>query len=263
MRKSFSIGIAAAAALATAAVAMAAVFTASGVSATTATLTTTTASERVRSCTGGDGKAFSVTDGRYTNTSATAADFTNPANDLDGPLAIHSRLTLDTGSHLGYVEGTVKVKDGDTRLIGRFAGTVDATSSPTKIAGFLTAHSRGNHATVLGTLSGTYAPATGFALSLGSAPSGTLAVLAGPVCKGEKPKPNPPTPRPKRVEVKGTLTINAGGTVTVTGKGPTTTTCTLGSVSTTGFITGDRVEMKCEYNTTTSLWTVTRLEKHS
>jgi hypothetical protein len=252
MRKTFLIGIGATAALVAAAAAMAAVYTATGVSATTATLTTTTATDvKTRTCTGSDGKSFAVTEGQFSNTSATAADFINPATDLDGPLAIHARLTMDTGSHLGFVDGSVRIKDGDTTITG-------------KVAGFLTANSAGNHARVLGVVSGTYTPATGFALNLGSAPTGNLGVIAGPVCKNEKPKPTPPAAKPKRVEAEGTLALNSPslGIVTVTGKGSKTTTCTLGSVSTVGLVNGDKVELTCEYNTATSLWMVKELKKH-
>jgi hypothetical protein len=265
MRKTVLIALGAAIALVSTAVAVAAVYTASGVGTTAATLATTQATNvSTRSCTGGDGKAFTVTQGRYTGT----ANFTNPATEFDGPLTISARTVVEGGSKLGYVEGSFRVRDDDTRLSGWFWGTLDSSG---KLAGFLSAGSRGNHARVLGTLSGTFAPATGFVGDglLGSAPSSAaLAVVAGPVCKGERPKPPKPSPRPKRFEVKGTLAINGNPatSVTVTAKGPVTATCTLdgSSPSLTGFASGDRVEMKCEgvvtNNTTT--WMLRGLKKH-
>ena len=146
---------------------------------------------KTRTCTGADGKSFAVTSGHYTG----AADFANPATELDGPLTLTARTTVDTGSHLGYVEGSFRIKDDDTRLQGKFVGTLDATG---KLAGFLTAASRGNHALVLGTLSGTFVPATGFSgpASLGAAPTSAavLAVLAGPVCPKRRSPEAPEAP---------------------------------------------------------------------
>jgi hypothetical protein len=261
MRKTVLIALGAAIALVSAAVAMAAVYTASGVSATTATLATTQATDvKTRTCTGGDGKTFTITSGRYTGT----ADFTNPATDLDGPLTISARTTVESGSKLGYVEGSFRVKDDGTRVSGKFWGTLDDGG---KLAGFLTGSSRGAHARVLGTLSGTFAPATGFVgnASLGSAPtSAALAVVAGPVCKG-KPKPEPPkTPKPKVSSVSGTVSAvgdgSVGSTITVMTKGPSYATCTRDATSpaTTGVTVGTRVEMKCENINTT--WTLRALK---
>ena len=128
-------------ALVAAAAAVAAVFTASGISTTTATLTTAQAGDvKTRTCTGEDGKSFTITDARFTGT----ADFTNPATELDGPLTLTARSTVDNGSHLGFVQGSFRVKDDDTNLKGSFVGTLDAAG---KFSGFLTGASRGNHAT--------------------------------------------------------------------------------------------------------------------
>jgi hypothetical protein len=258
MRKAILIALGSAVALVAAAGAMAALFTASGVSATTATLSTSQAVDvKTRTCTGADGKSFAVTSGRYTG----AADFTNPATELDGPLTLKVHTTVDTGSHLGYVEGSFRVKDDDTRLSGRFWGTLDGTG---KLAGFLTGASRGHHAVVLGTLSGTFVPATGFSgpASLGTAPSSAaLAVLAGRVCNPRAPKP----PKPKLVEVHGKVSAIGSNpaSLTVTGKGPTTATCVLdaSSPSIAGIAIGNRVEMKCE--NVNNVWTLRKIEKHS
>lgn len=256
MRKTVIIGLAAAVALVTAAVAMATVFTASGVSATTATFSTEKISDvKSRSCTGADGKAFTVTHGHYTG----VADFANPVADFDGPLTIHARTTYSTTDGLGYVEGSFRVKDDDTSLKGKFSGTLKGSH----LVGYLTASSRGHHARVLGNLSATFVPTTGFtAGALGSTSSiEVLAVLAGPVCKAPKPKPAHP------VSVRGTVSAvgngSVGSTITVASKGPATSTCTLDatSPSITGFIVGTKVEMKCDYIGTT--WTLRKLEMHT
>jgi hypothetical protein len=266
MRKRLLIALGATVALVAAATAYAA-FTASGISTTAATLTTTTANDvKTRQCTGGDGKAFTITDAKFTGT----ADFSNPAADLDGPLSLHAKTTVDDASHLGYVEGSFKVKDADTDLHGRFVGTLDATG---KFAGFLTGDAHGgNKANVLGTLSGTFAGNTGFAspgAALGTAPaSAALAVIAGPVCKKAEqpkpPKPNPPAPKPKKFDIHGTISALGAGppqTVTVLGKGPTTATCTVdgSSPSIAGFAVNDKVKMKCENISNT--WFLRELKK--
>ena len=241
MPKPVLIAAGAAAALATAAVAVAATFTASGITNTTATLNTTTATDvKTRTCTGGDGKAFTITDARYAGT----ADFTNPGlpgNEFDGPLTVHARTTVDSATHLGVVDGSFKVNDGDNRLSGRFTGVVDANGN---LSGFLTGK--------LGTVNLT-----------------PNAVLVGPVCKG-KPKPEPPKPAPnsKRFHIEGTLAINGNPptSLTVTAKGPTTATCNLdgSSPALTGFAAGDRVEMACEgvVNNNVTTWYLRELKKH-
>lgn len=256
MRTKLLIALGTVVALVAAATAVAAVFTASGISTTTATLTTAQAGTlKTRTCTGGDGKSFTITDARFTGT----ADFINPATDLDGPLTVFVRSTVDNGSHLGVVQGSFKVKDDDTTLKGSFVGTLDAAG---KFSGFLTGRARGNHASVLGTLSGTFAPNTGFASPgalLGAAPaSAALAVIAGPVCTKSKHQNG------QKSEAHGTisaLTTGPPATITVTGKGPSTATCTLdgSSPSTSGFAVGDKVEMKCEFSSPT--WFLRKLEK--
>jgi len=251
MRKTFLIGLGATVALVAAAAAAAAVFTAAGASSTSATLSSTQASGvTTRTCTGADGKTFAVTNGRYTGT----ASFSNPVASLDGPLTISARTTVDSGSKLGIVEGSFRIKDDNTAVTGKLWGTLDGTG---KLAGFLVGASHGNNARVLGTLSGQFAPATGFVGNglLGSAPSSTaFAVLVGPVCRGEKPK---------AFEIRGTLSAigTSPASVTVAGKGPTTATCYIdaGSPSLSGFAVNDRVVMRCA--NVSSTWELRGLQK--
>jgi len=269
MRKTLIISAGAAVGLVAAAVAMAAVFTATGVSATTATLTTSTPSDvKTRACTGADGKSFAITNGHYTGT----ADFTTPATDLDGPLTIHARTTVETtaaSAKLGYVEGSFRIKDDDTRVSGKFWGTLDGSG---KLAGFLAGSSRGSHAKVLGTLSGTFAPATGF---VGSALLGTnsssaaLAVVAGPVCKGPKPEPKP-APKPRLSSVEGKVSAigngDVGSSISVMSKGPSTAVCFRDADSPAtvpGFDVGTKVHMKCAFLGTApnQVWTLRELKK--
>jgi hypothetical protein len=256
MRRSFIIALGTAVALATAAVAMAA-FTAAGVSTTTATFAAAKVDSKTRACTGADGKAFEITNGHYTGT----ADFTNPATDLDGPLTIHARTTYSTTDSLGYVEGSFRVKDDDSRVNGKFWGTLDGSGN---LVGFLEGQARGHHAVVLGNLSAAFGPGTtgfvGGKLGTGSS-TAVLAVIAGRPCKA--PKPDKPAKPAKPVSVKGEVTAlgtAAPLTITVTSKGPSTTTCTLDATSPATFPTGTKVEMKCELVGTT--WMLRELKKH-
>ena len=253
MRKSLTIAIAAAVALVTAAIAMAAVFTASGVSAATASFSTDKASPvRSTSCTGADGKAFTVTRGHYSG----IATFAAPAAALGGALKIDARTTYSTTDGLGYVEGSFRVRDDESRLSGRFTGTLKGT----QLVGFLTATSRGNHARVVGNLSATFVPTTGFtAGAIGSTSStAVLAVVAGPTC----PKPKP-APKPRARTVEGKVTAigdgSVGSTITIAMRGPSTATCTRDAESpaTTGIAVGTKVAMKCAYIGTT--WTLREL----
>ena len=258
MRKTLVIAVAAAVALATAAIAMAAVFTASGVSATTATFATDKVKLRSASCTGADGKAFTITQGRYTGT----ATFAAPAAELGGPLTIDARTTYSTTDGLGYVSGSFRVRDGRddrNRLGGRFTATLKGS----QLVGFVTASARGNHARVLGNLSATFVPATGFTAGAVGSTSSTavLAVVAGPIC----PKPKP-APRPQVRSVDGKVSAvgdgSVGSTITIARRGLLTATCTRDATSpaTTGIAVGTKLAMKCELIGTT--WTLRGLRVH-
>ena len=256
MRRSLIIALGGAVAVVAAADAIAALPTAVGVSEATATFSTDKASPvRSRECTGADGKAWKVTDGHYTGTSVS----TNVI--LAGPLTIHARTTYSTTDALGYVDGSFKVRDDDSRVSGHFTGTLKAG----KLVGFLTAKSRGNHAKVLGNISANFDPAATAAFTsgaLGSGATGALAVVAGPVCKKPAPKPKPVRP----VHVKGEVTALSASEITVTSKGPTTTKCAIGATSpATAGLLNKRVEMTCEYLGTppTQVWTLTKIKLHS
>ena len=255
MRKPLILAVTGAVALVTAAIAVAAVYTASGVTATTASFSTDKVSPlRSASCTGTDGKAFTVTQGKYTGT----ATFTAPAGELSGPLTINARTVYSTTDGLGYVEGSFRVQD-DRRDPNRLAGRFSATLKGNQLVGFLTASARGRHAQVLGNLSATFVPTTGFtAGAIGSTSStAVLAVVAGPTCPKERPKP---APKPHARTVEGKVAAigdgNVGSTITVAGRGPSSATCTrdASSPATTGIAVGTKVAIKCELVGTT--WTL-------
>ncbi len=199
MRKTIMLAVVGAVALVTAAIAVAAVYTASGVSATTATFSTDKVSP-VRSCLVHRRRRQGVHDHAAATTPARPRSRRRPA-ELSGPLTIDARTTYSTTDGLGYVEGSFRVQDSrhdPNRLGGRFTATLKGS----QLVGFLTASARGHHARVLGNLSATFVPATGFTAGAVGSTSSTavLAVVAGPTCPkakpAPKPKPAPPAPRP-------------------------------------------------------------------
>jgi hypothetical protein len=261
MRRSFIIALGTAVALATAAVAVAVIPPVAGVSATTADFAAAKVGDpNTRTCTGADGKAYVITDGRYTGTMTSTSS--HPV--LTGPLTIHARTTYSTTDTRGYVEGSFRVKDDDSRVNGEFWGTLDGSGN---LVGFLEGKSKGNHAVVLGNMSATFAPSTGFTggkLGAGGS-TAVAAVIAGPPCKGPKPAPKPDKPA-KLVSVEGVVSALGAGvppsTITVTSKGPSTATCTRDATSptTADFPLTTKVEMKCELIGTT--WTLRVLKLH-
>ncbi len=255
MRRTLIIALGTAVALATAAVAFAVVPSVVGVSVATATFSTNKIEKsKTRTCTA-DTKTWQITDGHYTGT------VTSLNAVLAGSLAIHARTTYNTTDKLGYVEGSFRVKDDDSRVRGKFSGTINDG----KLVGFLTGKSHGNHAKVLGNLSAAFAgDNTNFTDGqLGSGSNAAvLAVVAGPACKA--PKSDKPG---KRVHVKGVITGLAAGppaTITVTPKYGPAVTCTIDTVYTVpaGFPLNTKdVEMKCEWVGTAGVLTLRKLEK--
>jgi hypothetical protein len=252
MRRLMIIAATSVLALAVAAVAIA-VTTAAGVSTTTATFDAAKGNIQSRTCTGQDNKTYEVTRGRYTGT----VDFSNPSSDLDGPLSINARTVYSTSDNLGYVDGTFRVKDGDSRVSGRFSGTLDSSHN---LVGFLDGWSWGTHARVLGNLSAELGTGSFVNGKIGAGSStATAAVIAGPVCKGPKvdnhsaKKPDQKTDKKtdhaaRPLSIKGEVTAVDTSAISVKWAGPATVTCKTDSTSptTTGFSVGTKVEMKCE-----------------
>ena len=197
-------------------------------------------------CTGADGKTFELTKGHYTGTMAFS-----PVPDLNGTLRIHAKTTYSTTDSLGYVEGSFRVKDGDSRVSGKLYGTLNGTD----FVGFLTGKARGNHARVVGNISAAFDPkGVGFANGL-LGTSGARAVIGGPACKGDKSKSDDDdqgkdkrdesSKSGKATSLEGVLTLGAGA-ITVTKNGRSTA-CALDAKSPAiTFQNGTKVEIKCE-----------------
>ena len=260
MRKTLIIAIAAAVALVTAAIAMAAVFTASGVSATTATFST----DKVSSSGAPRAPARTARRSRSRRATTPVRPTSRPRPpSSSGPLTIDARTTYSTTDGLGYVEGSFRVKD-DRHDRNRLGGRFTATLKGSQLVGFLTASARGHHARVLGNLSATFVPATGFTAGAVGSTSSTavLAVVAGPICPKPKPAPKPAGARACDGKVSAVGDGSVGSTITIATRGPSTATCTRDATSpaTTGIAVGTKVAMKCELIGTT--WTLRELRMH-
>ena len=267
MRRTLAIALGITAALATAAVALAVVPAVGGASEAIATFSTTTMEKsRTRSCTS-DGKTWESTKGHYTG----AVVSTNAV--LAGALRIEARTIYNASDGLGFVTGSFKIKDDDSRVRGTFSGTIKAG----KLVGYLTGKSHGEHAKVLGNLSATFAGgSTNFTDGKIGAGSSTdvLAVVAGPVCRGsesersgnaEKPAKQGESPKVRHIEVRGEITALGTTTITVTGKnGPKTCNVDAAYAIPAGFPLGTKdVEMKCEAVGDPAVTTLRKLEKRS
>lgn len=266
MRRTLTIALGTAAALATAAVAVAVVPAVVGISTAKAEFSTAAIEKSKTSSCIADGDTWQMTHGHYTGTVSSDNVI------LAGPLKIHAKTTYNTTDKLGFVKGSFAVKDVDSNVRGTFVGTI----SDGKLVGYLTAKSRGNHASVLGNLSADFAGgATNFVGGqLGSDSSkAVLAVVTGPACKApksDKPKDakdeKDEKGKRKHVEVEGEVTARADGppaTITVTGK-KGSITCNVGSYIVPADVTvGTKVEMKCEGAGEPVVWTVSKLKKDS
>jgi hypothetical protein len=273
MRRTLMIALGTAVALATAAVAIA-VTTAAGVTPTTATFGAVKVDSKSRACTGADTEAYEITNGRY------SGDMTSTNADLAGPITINARTVFSTTDKLGYIDGSFRVKDDNSRVSGRFWGTLDANRN---LVGFLDGRSWGSHARVLGNLSAALGNGNFVGGKLGAGGSGAItAVIAGSVCKGPKPehksgakpgdkaghKSDHKSDKPARpLWVKGEVTAVSESAITVRWVGPATVTCnrdatsTPPSPTTEGFTVGTKVEMKCEK--IGEDWVLRELKKHT
>lgn len=258
MRRTLIIALGTAVTLVTAAVAVATLPAVVGVSEATATFSTTAIEKsKVRTCTA-ETKTWEMTDGRYTGTVTS----TNVV--LGGALVIHAHTTYNTTDGLGFVNGEFRIKDDDSRVNGKFSGTIKNG----QLVGYLTGRSHGHHAIVLGNLSAAFAGGTSnFANGKIGAGGSTavLAVVAGRPCKPARES----RPEPKRVHAEGIATL-AGGppptSITVTPKhGRVTPPCAIpvAFVLPVGVVTGAKVETKCEWvGPAPAVLTLTKVRLH-
>jgi hypothetical protein len=196
-----------------------------------------------RTCTTTDGKTITVTDGKYTGT---ATGDTN----LTGAITLRVRSVINTTDKVGTVNGAFRIDATGRDTMGAFSTVYDNGA----IAGLTTARAHDPGARIVGNLSATFDPASGFATGskIGGGTNGGSAVELGRgSCK-------PSQTQHERSAARGAISALSTESVTVAGL-----TCNLPSDKSADinakFKTGDNVEIRCDFANGAN--TLTRIAK--
>jgi hypothetical protein len=128
----------------------------------------TVANAKSGTCTGADG-TYTRTKATYTGT-AVSTD-----SRLNGTLTVRARTLYNSTTNLGLVDGRFRVENADGRTEGSFVGVDDNGT----LSGYVSGHGRRGWAKLMGPVSATFDPTTGFqAGQLGSGASAGTAVFA-------------------------------------------------------------------------------------
>jgi hypothetical protein len=122
-------------------------------------------------------------DGTYTRTKATyTGNSLSPDARLNGTLTVKARTFYNSTTGLGVVQGRFRVDNADGHTAGKFMA-VDTAGS---LDGFVGGWSMGAHAGLVGSLTATFDPATGFSEGqLGTGSSTNAAVFVSGHCGGD------------------------------------------------------------------------------
>ena len=220
---------------------------AKSVSAAAAGFTATNATVSTRTCTTSTNKTIVVTDGRYTG----AATSTTNA-DLAGNITIRARSVVNTTDGIGVVNGAFRIDVANGKDTG---GLFSGVLSGTGLAGFVGGKSHASNARLLGNLSATFDPKTGF--TGGKIGGGTAGGNAVEVGGSGGCNPQQPTREPS--EAKGPITTLNATTIVVA-----QLTCTLPTAEAADinahFKQGDVVEIHCAVVNGTN--TLTAIGRH-
>jgi hypothetical protein len=196
-----------------------------------------------RTCTTTDGKSITVTNGKYTGTAAGDAD-------LAGAITLRVRSVVNTTDKVGTVSGAFRVDVSGRDTTGAFSTVYDNGA----IAGLATARAHSPGARIVGNLSATFDPATGFAVGskIGGGTSGGSAVELGTgSCR-------PTQSHPEHSAARGAISALSTASITVAGL-----LCNLPSNKSADinvkFKTGVNVEIRCDFASGQN--TLTRIEK--
>ncbi len=195
-----------------------------------------------RTCTTSDGKSITVTDGKYTGTALGDPD-------LAGAITLRVRSVVNTTDKVGVVNGAFRIDTSGHDTFGAFSSVYDNGA----IAGYARAGAHEPGARIIGNLSSTFDPATGFTGGkIGGGTSGGSAVELGRgSCK-------PSEPQHEHSAARGAVSSLSTASITVAGL-----TCLLPAVQATDinakFKTGDNVEIRCAFANGQN--TLTRIEK--
>src|SRR5689334_7688941 len=152
-----------------------------------------------RTCTTTDGKTITVTNGKYTGTATGDAD-------LAGAITLRVRSVVNTTDKVGTVNGAFRIDVSGRDTNGAFSAVYDNGS----IAGLAVGRAREPGAKLVGNLSATFDPATGFTGGkLGGGTNGGGAVeLGGGSCKAQGS-------HPEHSEARGTISALSTASITV------------------------------------------------
>lgn len=233
MRKTITIAAAAALALSLAGLALAhGDRGATGLKAAAATFTATGVSNsETRNCTAPDG-TYEIAKATYTGTLASSD------TSLAGPATLRVKSVYNTTAKLGYVEGSLKVRDDD----GKLHAKLFAVNSNGTLDGYLAGANDGR--ALLASLSAAFTAAGGFTNGqIGTGSSTNLGLLKGKVdCHGKAADVS------VRLKVLGTVEAIADGKITVKpADGSAVQTCTIsgGADGLSKVEAGDVVLMEC------------------
>ena len=207
-----------------------------------ATFSATAGTTTTRSCTTTDGKSISVTDGKYTGVAAGDTD-------LAGPITLRTRSVINTTDKVGIVRGAFRIDVSGRDTTGAFATVFDNGA----IAGLATGRARTPGAHIVGNISATFDPSTGFTGGkIGGGTSGGSAVELGTgACQ-------PTQTHPEHSAARGAISALSTTSITVAGL-----SCLLPAVQSADinakFKTGDNVEIRCDFAGGQN--TLTRIEK--
>lgn len=203
----------------------------------------TQASVSSRTCTTSDNKTIVISDGKYTGTA------TSTNADLAGNITIRARSVVNTTDGVGTVNGVLRIDVANNKdTEAAFAGVLSGTG----LAGFAVGKSHASNARLIGNLSATFDPKTGFSGGkIGGGTSGGNAVEVSGGCK-------PQRPTQERSEAKGPITTLNSTTIVVA-----QLSCALPAAQAADinahFKQGDVVEIHCAVISGTN--TLTGIEK--
>ncbi len=182
-----------------------------------------------KSCTTTDGKSITITNGTYTGTATGDATLT-------GAVTIRTQSVINTTDDVGTVGGQLKIDvSGGSNTNAVFSAVYDHGS----IAGLATG--RGHQTALVGNLSATFSPTTGFTSGkIGGGTAGGSAVEFG----SSSCKPSGPTT--ERSQARGTISALSTTSITVAGL-----TCAIPSDQASDinakYKVGDAAKIECTF----------------
>jgi len=200
-------------------------------SAVAGTFSATGSNVSTRTCTTSDNKTIVVSSGKYTGTASGDPDLT-------GPITIEARSVVNTTDNVGTVDGVLRI---DTSGNGGTMAAFSAVYSGGSIAGLAAGRASSSHNRLLGNVSATFAPSSGFTGGkIGGGTAGGAAVeLSRASCQGSS-KSN------EHANARGTISALSPTSITVAGL-----TCAIPSDQSSDvnskYKQGDTVAISCSY----------------